>query len=156
MMPYIWQNGSRMRIRGQRGQALVETGMVVVILVVLFTGIVEFGRAWMVENMVSHALRDGARSAAITAASNRDSTGHINGSTKTSINTQILSEIQTVLGPSWSPSLQEITQTPADPIPAGVPPVVTAHITGSIPFIFGLFGSSVPLDRSVSFRDEGR
>ena len=143
-------------IRNQRGQALVETGIVVVILVILLTGIVEFGRAWMVANMITHALRDGARMAAITSATNRDATGHINGATKTAINTQVLTEIRSVLGPSWTASLQDIQQTPADPIPAGVPPVVTVRVTGSIPLIFGLFGASLSVDRSVTFRDEGR
>jgi hypothetical protein len=49
------------RGRRQRGQALAEMGMVITILVFLMMGIVEFGRAMMIANMITQAARDGAR-----------------------------------------------------------------------------------------------
>ena len=48
-------------IADERGQALVEMGIVVVLLVTLVMGTIEFGRAWMIVNMITHAARDGAR-----------------------------------------------------------------------------------------------
>jgi hypothetical protein len=58
-----------MRRRGAagdaRGQALVEFALVVPILLILIIGIIEFGRAWNISQVLGHAAREGARSAAL-------------------------------------------------------------------------------------------
>ena len=38
-----------------------EMGIVVALFVTLVMGTIEFGRAWMIANMITHAARDGAR-----------------------------------------------------------------------------------------------
>ncbi len=48
-----------------RGQALVEAALVMPILLLLLVGIMEFGRAWNVHQVVTDAARQGARMAAI-------------------------------------------------------------------------------------------
>jgi Flp pilus assembly protein TadG len=152
------EGGPTKSIRNQHGQALVETGLVVTVLVILLLGIIELGRMWMILNIVTHALRDGARMAAVAPmTTSRDSCGFLTGTAKTAISNQVLSEISSVMETSTL-TVPTISQTPfgACPVPAGVIPVVTVQVTGTVPFAFGLFGASLPLNRSVTFRDEGR
>lgn len=47
--------------RGDRGQALVEMALVLTVLLLLLTGIIEFGRILSAQLVVSHASREGAR-----------------------------------------------------------------------------------------------
>lgn len=53
------------RFRSDSGAAAVEFALVVPILITLVLGIVEFGRAYNVQNAVSAAAREGARVMAI-------------------------------------------------------------------------------------------
>ena len=140
----------RWRLGEQRGQALVETGLVVVFLVFLFGGIVEMGRAWMILNMVTHACRDGARAAAVAPSTNRDGNGMLDSGTITAVQTQVLNEIQSVMDPSTL-STPAVTQSTSSGIP-----VVTVRVTGTVPYVFGFFGASLAVNRSATFRDEGR
>lgn len=50
-----------------RGQAIVEFALVVPILLLLLVGIIEFGRLWMIMNVLTGAAREGVRVAAVTA-----------------------------------------------------------------------------------------
>ena len=133
--------------RGQRGQALAEMGIVVVLFVTLCVGILEFGRAWIIVNMITHATRDGARVAAVALPSNRDSYGMITN--KSSIQSQVLSEIQTVT-PTTGFAVN-VTQSTV-----GGVPMVQVQVTGSVPYMFQLVGNSFAVNRTVTFRDEGR
>src|SRR5947199_10674313 len=56
--------GPLMRRRRQRGQELVELGVTIVLFMTIALGVLMFGHAFMVLNMVTHAARDGARLAA--------------------------------------------------------------------------------------------
>jgi len=47
------------------GQALVEFALVVPLLLILLLGVVEFGRAWNVYQVITDAAREAARTAAI-------------------------------------------------------------------------------------------
>jgi Flp pilus assembly protein TadG len=133
--------------RGQRGQALAEMGIVVVLFVTLCVGILEFGRAWIIVNMITHATRDGARVAAVALPSNRDSYGMITN--KSSIQSQVLSEIQTVT-PTTGFAVN-VTQSTV-----GGVPMVQVQVTGTVPYMFKLVGDSFAVNRTVTFRDEGR
>jgi len=46
--------------------------------------------------------------------------------------------------------------TPDPPLSPGQIPVVTLNMTVHIPYIFNLVGNSFDIQRSVTFRDEGR
>ncbi len=56
----------------RRGAALVEMAMVLPIFVTVTLGIVEFGRAMMVANVVTNAAREGARMGIMDGYSNSD------------------------------------------------------------------------------------
>jgi Flp pilus assembly protein TadG len=56
------------RATGRRGQSLVEFALVVPLLLLLVVGVIEFGRAWNVNQVVTFAARQGARKAAVLNA----------------------------------------------------------------------------------------
>lgn len=54
----------------RRGAALVEMAIVLPIFLMVSFGIIEFGRAMMVANMVTNSAREGARMAVLDGSSN--------------------------------------------------------------------------------------
>jgi Flp pilus assembly protein TadG len=136
-------------MRSQRGQGLVELGIVILVFAFLVMGILEFGRAWMLANMITHAARDGARAAAVLPPSNRDANGIITDSSP--IQARVTSQIQNVMNPAG------LTVVVDQPTAAGIP-LVRVAVNGSVPYLFDMpgVGSSFAVARSVTFRDEGR
>ena len=57
--------GTRRLLRERSGQNLVEFALVVVMLLLLVVGIVEFGRVWNLYQILANASREGARLAAL-------------------------------------------------------------------------------------------
>ncbi len=153
-------------LRNQRGQSLIEMGIIVSIFVLLSMGIIEFGRAFMIANVVTHAVRDGARAAAVIGGTSRNSDGlftlgdapvPIDTSISGPIGSQVVSQIQAFADVSTSNfTVFNITETPDPPLSPGQIPVVTLNMTVHIPYIFNLVGNSFDIQRSVTFRDEGR
>jgi Flp pilus assembly protein TadG len=145
--------GPVQRICNQRGQALVEMGLIVVILVTLVMGVMELGRTWMVANMITNAARDGARAAALTPPSGRDpNTKLVNTASKNNITSTVHAQIANVLGASAANALV----VNVDPADTGGTPMVRVRVTGSVNYVFNLLGSTFAVDKSVTFRDEGR
>ena len=54
------------KLRRRRGQATVELALVTPLLMIIVIGIFEFGRAWNQKQVITNAVRDGARIAALT------------------------------------------------------------------------------------------
>lgn len=135
--------------RRPRGQAIVEMGIVLVLLVTLIMGIVEFGRAFMIANMITHATRDAARAAAIVPAGSRNTSGIITNvaAIEGLVKTQLTGTVDT------SVLTAKLTQTTTSGIPT-----VTMTVTGTVPYVFNLpgVGPTFSVNRAVTFRDEGR
>jgi hypothetical protein len=141
------------RVRDRRGQTLVELAMVISIFVLLVLGIVELGRAFMIANVITHATRDGARSAAVVPAAGRDADGGIDAANWALIKANVSGQISNVMGldsGSMIPSIDRGIGT--------IPPVVKVKVEGTVPLLFNLpgIGGSFTLTREVTFRDEGR
>lgn len=51
--------------RGERGQTLIETVFVIMILLLLIFSVAEFARGWYIKNSLNNAARIGARFAAV-------------------------------------------------------------------------------------------
>jgi len=134
-----------------RGQALAELGIVIVLFVFLGLGIIEFGRAWMIINMVTHAARDGARAAAALPPASRASSGHITAWGP--IETSVENYIQDNTG-------QTMTATGISTADVGGVPMVAVQVEGQVDWLFFHtplgFGPTFEVNRIVSFRDEGR
>lgn len=54
-------------MKNQKGQAIVETAIILPLLILLIMGLFEFGRFLYLKNTINNAARAGARSAAVTA-----------------------------------------------------------------------------------------
>jgi Flp pilus assembly protein TadG len=55
----------RMFLRESAGQNLVEFALVIVLVMALLVGVVEFGRAWNIYQVIANGAREGARIAAL-------------------------------------------------------------------------------------------
>jgi Flp pilus assembly protein TadG len=143
-------HSKRSVLRSQRGQALIETGMAAALFVTMAIGILEAGRAFMVVGMISNAARDAARTAAAAGPSNRDASGNITASTKTAIQSTVVSQIAKVDSATTISSVV-VTQTTISGLPS-----VQVTVNGTVPLIFHLLGTSIPVNRVVTFRDEGK
>ena len=67
-------------IRTRRGAAAVEFACVAPLLFVVILGIIEFGRAMMVSELLNNAARNGARTGALTGSDNSAITSAVNNS----------------------------------------------------------------------------
>ena len=141
----------RSRRMRTRGQALAELGIVIVLFVFIGLGIIEFGRAWMIINIATHAARDGARAAAALPSSSRDSSGFV--SNWSGIETAVENQIQDNTG-------QTMTATGDSNADAGGVPMIALRVQGNVDWLFFHtplgFGPTFQVDRTVTFRDEGR
>src|SRR5262249_24382426 len=115
--------------RSERGQALVETGIIIVMFVMLVMGTIEFGRAWMISNMITHAAREGARVAATWPTR---TSGAISSTDKTTIQNQVQVELTKVLGSSTGLTAT-VSQTTV-----GTIPTVQLRVNGSVSYLFRL------------------
>jgi Flp pilus assembly protein TadG len=56
----------------RQGAAMVEMALVLPVFLMVALGIIEFGRAMMVSNMVTNAAREGARTAVVDGSTNSE------------------------------------------------------------------------------------
>ncbi len=61
----------------RRGTALVEMALVLPIFVMITLGIIEFGRAMMIGQLITNSAREGARLGIISGSSNSDVTSSV-------------------------------------------------------------------------------
>ena len=136
---------TRAKRHDARGQALTEMAFVIVLFVTLVMGLMEFGRAWMIANMITHAAVDGARAAAKFVDRNPDCTIQDTSGVESLVRDQIAAVMDTA-------TISGVTVTQS--VQSGIP-VVQVQVTGSVPYIFNLVSSEFPVARTVTFRDEG-
>ncbi len=72
MVQGTWTGEGQGRRRGEAGQDLVEFALVLPLLVLLFFGIIEFGRVIFTYNTLANAAREGARFGIVVPNSNGD------------------------------------------------------------------------------------
>lgn len=72
--------------QGRRGTVTVEMALVLPIFTMLVFGIIEFGRGFMIMQLVTNAAREGCRKAIIDGSTNSDVTSYIQTFMKTSGN----------------------------------------------------------------------
>jgi Flp pilus assembly protein TadG len=165
--------------RRRSGQALIETALVVVPLVLLGIGIVQFGYSFMQLNMIANAARDGARQAA--AFPQRDGCGCLRTTDKTLIEDSstgaVMTQLRNVIDPTtlntFQVHVEQLTGNVVTPLcTGGCPctsavctpftdvPTVRVTVTGTVNYLFNFSlwfaGSSWQVNRQVAFRDELR
>jgi Flp pilus assembly protein TadG len=139
--------------QGERGQSLVETGIVVVFLTFLVLGIMDVGWAFMRTSMIEHSARDGARYGATlanaTGLAYRDTTtGCFTGAGVSQIQSRVTSQLNTV---GFSASSIAVCQDCS-----GTIPVTKVTVNGTLDMLFGFIQSSFAVSRDVTFQDEAR
>lgn len=125
-----------------KGQALVETAVVVTTLVLLTLAIVDAGWAFMELSMVTNAARDGARFGATLPAAQRTASGCITGTT---ISDRIRNQVLKSFAPSPAVVVTQACQ--------GNVPTVTVKVTWNMPLFFNP-GSNINVVRTATFEDE--
>ena len=152
------------KIHNQRGQAVVETGIVIVLFLLLVGGVMQFGHAFMVANMITHAARDGARLAA--SWQSRGGCGQLLNTS--AIQTAVQNAIATVSAETFTVTVNQTPSVTATSPPCSAPgttPSVTVNVTGCVPYIFNILNLGTPcgsggrgfqVNRTVTFDDELR
>ena len=145
----------------EAGQALAEMGIVITVVVFMALGIIEFGRAWMIANVVTTAARDGARAASTLPLADRYQSGNRSGQIDTStqdwldIQQQVKDVIASVYSDGSPP--QVVLDTDVDPTSAIKMISVTVIDDVNWLFLGSMFGQNrFHVARSITFRDEGR
>ena len=135
-----------------RGQALVETALVIVMLTFLVMGIAEVGWAFMRTNMVVNAARDGARFGATLDKSLRNSSGCFTATTV--IKNHVQEQLNEV---GFIASSIDVNQ-PCVTSGAVSVPIVQVVVSGQLDLLFPNFFSLVDtnLQRTITFADENR
>jgi Flp pilus assembly protein TadG len=146
----------------QRGQELVEVGIVLVILILLVGGVMQFGHAFMVANMITHAARDGARLAA--SWQNRGPCGQL--ANVAAIQTTVQNTIATVSTQTFTVTVSQAPPVAsAPPCSTATTPTVAVNVQGCVPYIFNMLGLGTScggggmgfqVNRTVTFDDELR
>ncbi len=127
-------------------------GIVVLLMVTLAMGIVEFGRILMILNMITNATRDAARAAAaMTRADRSAANAHLCSTQMDAIKDMVVNQMNGYI--TIARSNVSITY----PAPAaGAPRTVQVATVVDVPYValFNLVGTSLPVNRTVTFRDE--
>lgn len=113
--------------RGERGSAVVDYVLVMMILIPLVLGIVQLGLVLHVRNTLTAAASDAARAAAPLGASPQDAAARADDLVRTTLADRYADDIT-------------VTETTV----AGTP-AVRVRIRAEVPAL-GLFGPAVPLD----------
>ena len=149
---------------GERGQALIELGISITLFFTIVLGLLTFGHAFLVMNMITHAARDGARIAATWPS--RGNCGVLTSTTP--IGDQVKAEIATVVGGTFTVTVSQNPTPPGD-APCGAEPqapTVQVNVSGCVPYLFPILPNALgttcangqkgfAVNRTVVFHDEG-
>jgi hypothetical protein len=132
--------------RSQRGQSLVEFAVSMVILLILMTGIVDFGWAFFTLVSLNDAAQEGAAYAAICPAQTTD------------IRTRVLESAPDLIGRTLLPSDIDICVAVTDSTSCGATPQIGGYVKVELdyshqvitPFIGAIIGTqTIPLRASA-------
>jgi Flp pilus assembly protein TadG len=114
--------------------------------------IIEFGRAFMITNMLTHSARDGARVGAVLSTTNRQGGGSrcLNSTGVSAVCSRVRTQLLNVMSQS---DVSGMTITVSQPCSGGSTPVVKVLLTGTLNYLF--YGATFGVTRSVTFEDEG-
>lgn len=114
-------------MRGERGSAVVDYVLVMVLLVPLVLGIVQLGLVLHVRNTLAAAASDGARAGAPLGAANQDAVARTRRMVSDSVSARFARSVR------------------ASETSVGGAPAVVVRVQARVPAL-GLFGPSVPID----------
>jgi Flp pilus assembly protein TadG len=118
-------------MRKQRGQALIETALILPIVLLLSVSIFEFGRAFETWQVLTNAAREGARIAVLP------------GSTVDMVKTRVKQYMDA--GLLRDANVNQITVTMTDSIDMGTGPASASRVTIAYPFSFMVLNPVIQL-----------
>ena len=141
----LW--GSR-RKRGQEGQALVETTFMILAVLLLLMGIIEFGFLFFAYVRVSNATREGARAGSLWLMT----TGGTDSLTE-----RVQTAVQAEFAAIENDDVVIVTENMADPQAGDTITVTTTYnyplpIVSALPIIRDVISSPFPVSRRVVMR----
>ncbi|TWT43597.1 TadE-like protein [Thalassoglobus neptunius] len=86
--------------KSRLGAAIVETAVMMPILLSVTFGVIEFGRAFMVSNLITNAAREGSRQAIIKGVSTAD------------VKTAVIDQVRNTVGATLTTNQVTVTITP--------------------------------------------
>ena len=116
----------------QKGQTLIETAIILVLLLFIVFGITEFARAWFIKNSAKNAARTGARVAVVTLGITTDPSESydLSGCSGTPTgNTKVFCSIWTSPGMKEATASITLTDTNADTIIPNAGDTVSISVT---------------------------
>ncbi len=125
-----------------KGQALLEFALILPILLMLVLGIIEFGRAWNIDQMVSDATREGARQAVLADPTITQQQVHdfvMYRLAQAGVDTAVATITFSQTGPNWKAT--------------GLPQTVTVRFPYSFMFFRSAFGT-IQIVSSFTMRNE--
>jgi TadE-like protein len=127
--------------RAQSGQALIETGIVVSLLMVLALGVLNFGYAILVANFIAHSARNGARMASTWPY--RLGCKQLDPANLTPIQDQVKAEVASIVGGTFTVNVTQVpaVATTTPPCASPTTPQVKVEVVGCAPYVFPLFPS---------------
>jgi|SRR6266566_3043739 len=145
--------------RRENGQGLTEMALTVALCILLTLGIVQFGYVFLALNLITQATTAGARAASVHQMGSRGLCGKISDDSAITSATGI---VRSQIGSIANGVLVTVTQNPTPNTTAPCQtfsgtniPLAIVTTTGTIPDVFGLFGS-ISFTRTATFRDEAR
>jgi len=149
--------------QAQSGQALIESGIVATLLIVLALGVLNFGYSILAANVIAHAARNGARMAATWPY--RLGCKQLDATQLAPIQNQVKAEVASIVGGTFTVT---VTQSPPVTVtnpPCATPttPQVVVNVQGCVPFVFPLpsfmgsacgGGRGISVNRSATFADQ--
>jgi len=120
-------------IGGEAGSTIVEMAFVFPLFLILTFGIVEFGQAWLVLNVMNHATREALRRAATTAGLTADDSTVITKATTILANANLTGANVTNTAPAGTPREVTVITTYTFNYLTGIGPIFGFSFTGSIP-----------------------
>ncbi len=134
--------------RSERGAAMVEFAIVTPLLLTMAFGVIDFGRAFYVYNLLNSVARDGARLGAAQGVA----------ATSATIKTRIINEIvpEYRMTGATAPTAEQITVTLTGGLPSNTGNVtVTIHDYAFTPWVPVLpIAQNLTLNTSATFRRE--
>jgi Flp pilus assembly protein TadG len=128
--------------RESRGQALLEFALILPILLLLVLGIIEFGRAWNISQMVTDATREGTRQAVLADPTITEQQVHdfvMFRLAQAGVDTAVATIAFSQTGPNWKAS--------------GLPQTTTVQFPYSFMFFNSMFGT-IQMVSSFTMRNE--
>jgi Flp pilus assembly protein TadG len=152
----------RVRKADQDGQAMVETALIIMVVLLLMMGIIEFGFLFFAYVRVSNSAREGARAGSLWLVDREADAGYYTPTLCDAVRTAVKSEFDQVADSEITVAVvgqdpvicspESVTPEAGQPITVTVTYDFELPVVTSLPIIGDLIPSPYPVSRAVAMR----